>query len=642
MTNTFSKYIKNRLFYTLALNISALLASLIVFCPFFEENDDSSIALIAEGAFSTRSPFLIYTNILYGKLLNGFYAFFPRVRWHSVLQYVFAFLALCTITYIISVNRRGRMLSLVLVLSTFYEVYVSLQYSKISALSALAGYFVLISCAESMAAEGGGSGQNKDNKEHGDNRGNGEKKEDRTVSAGWASPRALIYGCLLLIFGFILREDGFLLASVFALIIIFSRFIRILFYPVSGGVTGSQDKKCGIDKETLKKATICHIKVFVPVFAVILCMFFINGSVYRNDPEWDSFITFNNIRTDLIDYRYDLLDYEAHGSELAELGISENDALLYLTWQFGDSGVFTIDLMNEVLNAPFAGNRKIDITLIKSFAKHVYDDILLFNPMFLGLLSMIGLCLQQLSVLKTVPLKAVKKIWPALLSFLLTIIALFFVLCFYEYSGRWSHRIVYAAFLMVICTLGLELSEMPGISADDKAYTGQSKEKDQASETDHFACFVPVLLISVSVITVCLGNHFDRNSFLRSEPDFGVYLSHISEDRDRLYIADTFTFQNSFKYDVFRPLKEGELGNFVTVGSWYVNSPVTMKVLGRFGYEDPFEALRSADDRVFLTDNMYAAQKLEYLNEHHGGGFFLEPLSDIGDFKQYRVVTKDN
>ena len=130
MTNRFP-ILKNRLFFTLALNIAALLASLTVFCPFFEENDDSSIALIAEGAFSQRSPFLIYTNILYGKLLNFLYALLPSIRWHSVLQYIFAFLALCTITYLVSSHKSGRIISVILVLSSFYEVYVSLQYSII-------------------------------------------------------------------------------------------------------------------------------------------------------------------------------------------------------------------------------------------------------------------------------------------------------------------------------------------------------------------------------------------------------------------------------------------------------------------------------------------------------------------------------
>ena len=105
-------------------------------------------------------------------------------------------------------------------------------------------------------------------------------------------------------------------------------------------------------------------------------------------------------------------------------------------------------------------------------------------------------------------------------------------------------------------------------------------------------------------------------------------------------MADTFTFQDSFKYKVFDPMREGELENLVFAGSWYVNSPITRAVTRAFGYENPYEALKASDDKVILSDNLYAGQKLEYLSEHYGEGFRLsEPLERAG-IKEYRVVRE--
>ena len=97
---------------------------------------------------------------------------------------------------------------------------------------------------------------------------------------------------------------------------------------------------------------------------------------------------------------------------------------------------------------------------------------------------------------------------------------------------------------------------------------------------------------------------------------------------------------DSFKYKVFEPLKEGELGNFVLAGSWYVNSPITRAVTSAFGYDNPYEALRAADDRVILSDNIYAAEKLLYLKEHYGEGFRLSEPSERAGIKEYRVIRE--
>ena len=52
----------SRFVYSLILNVAVLCTAIFVFIPFFEENDDTHIAMIAEGAYSGREYHLIYVN----------------------------------------------------------------------------------------------------------------------------------------------------------------------------------------------------------------------------------------------------------------------------------------------------------------------------------------------------------------------------------------------------------------------------------------------------------------------------------------------------------------------------------------------------------------------------------------------------
>ncbi len=577
--------LEDRLDFTLAVNIVLLLAALFLFRPFFEENDDLSLALIAEGAFGKRSPFLIYTNIAYGWLLNVLYTIIPTIRWHCVLQYAAVFLALLAVTYMNASSRRGKGLCVVVLLCTFYELYVSLQYSKTSAFVCLCGYFLLTGDFA---------------------RGKGTASKHGTAKS--------IAGSVLLIFGYALRQDGFLLASIFALVIFIAGLLRRL----------------SADRSRIAALFISWVRALAPAFAVIALLYIVNGLAYGGDPGWKSFIAYNATRTELIDYRYDLLDYGAHAAELEELGISENDALLFLTWQFGDREVFTKEKMEEVLDSPFAKARAFDLTMAKAFARHLYDDVLSLNPCFLGVVIMAGFYVRSIAKKRAAcPRERTADFGYGFLPLVLMLLALGFILVFYEYSGRWSHRIVYAAFTVFIYAALYEISVTDG--------------EDMSGEEESEGEFPGILLgiVTASVIAVFLGNHFERNAFYRNEPAYQEFLSAVSKDKERLYVADTFTFQNSCKYDVFRPLREGSLDNFVLAGSWYVNSPLTDGLLSGYGYRDPYHALRTGGEGVILVDNVYADKKLLCLNEHYPDSYRLEEAGEEAGFHKY-VVKKNS
>ncbi|MCR5106592.1 MAG: hypothetical protein K6B28_00360, partial [Lachnospiraceae bacterium] len=134
-----------------------------------------------------------------------------------------------------------------------------------------------------------------------------------------------------------------------------------------------------------------------------------------------------------------------------------------------------------------------------------------------------------------------------------------------------------------------------------------------------------------------VGNRFDYNDHKRTEPDYKGFYAYIQENKDELFIADTFTFQRAYKYDVFCPYSEGSLDNYVAVGSWFVNSPLTKAITESYGYENPYDALKEADERVVLCDNMYPENKLLFIKDHYDEDRELEYIDNRSGIDLYRI-----
>ena len=173
-------------------------------------------------------------------------------------------------------------------------------------------------------------------------------------------------------------------------------------------------------------------------------------------------------------------------------------------------------------------------------------------------------------------------------------------------------------------------------------------ESDDSSEFYRGGICIFVLL-AASCAASLLGNRLDYNSQKREKPDYRTFFDHIGNDKDTLYIADTFSFQYAYRYDVFKPYREGDMNNFAAVGSWFVNSPITKTITQNYGYDNPFRALAfggsvySDGGKVILVDNMYADQKLEYLSEHYGeilGDIDIKELGEVAGLREYEIEVR--
>ena len=556
-------FISSRFGFAVIINTLALYVSIVLFHPYWEEIDDIWIAAFTEGAFGNNEAHVLFSNIIYGYILCLFQKIAPGMRWHAVSELFFIFLASITLVYVLAKDNRGRFISVVFVLGSFAEIYVALQFSKIPAFTAMCGYMILFGL-----------------------------RGDKDISLNDSRLLHLAaYMCLL--YAIFLRPESFLLATMVAGIY---GIVRVIFEIKNG---------------EFAKNVKGYFKAFVPVAAMFLICIIADRVSYTG-PQWDKFKETWELTENMIDFHHDALLYDKHGEELSNIGVSENDALLYITWQYGDDAHLNPTLLEKIIAIDQKGLEAVNIEMLKSWVDNIYQTLFTVNPLTFAFVMMIGIFAGRNLFRKGRAYNSVIIITQAALAL--------GVLFYYQYSGRWSHRIVYALlltqFILFICLINDEPEDAPSAAL---RYS-----------------ITAVLLFTI--ISARLTNEFEYRSYQRSTFDRDTVVSYMEQNKDKLFVTDTFTLQSYDRYNVFGAAKKGQFDNMTLVGGSYTNSPMDKKILNSYGHENPFEALESRDENVILIDNLFADKKLQYCNEHGDGGkYILSDIGNVGGLQMYNI-----
>lgn len=592
--NRNSKFSTQKFIISLLFNIAVLLVALFVFRPFFEENDDSQICMIVEGVFGKREWHTIYVNVILGKLYVLLGSAMPLIRWHVVLQYAFIFIAYVSAMYILSKHKRGLYISIAAILATFYEMYVSIQYTKTAAFVCAVGFILLFEYVRNNTAL--------------------TNANDTMISAlsvnrvenTWLIGIAVV----LIVYGALLRPESFFIAA------------------VPGFATGLIELS---RTKNIKRYIIC----LLPVFSVVLLLSFIDSYIYSQDEAWTKFMKYNKARMELNDYRYDILDYRKYADELTELGVSENDALAILTYQFGDDDVLSLERFLEI-RAPFP-NRQFGYMTFANLFENIVNEIPRSYTMLSGLFGIIIVLIASIVTDRS-------KSSPGFIKdsrrkmFLVLLMGLFCAaaIIYFQYSGRYSHRLIGAIVIPTIFFICYAIDSIYIKDNDSKIIFGGNKNDiTMAAGIVMSIVFIGLNgLLYMANVSACQDNKAMYEPVLRE-------LAEIGGDTESLYIADTFTFNDVYKYEVFNVLGEGTLSNYCNCGSWYMNSPITKAVTERYGYSNPFAALRSGNENVYLMDNGNTECKTLFLTEHYDKVYEAEMFEKRGGIDIYHVREKD-
>lgn len=589
-----------RLLYSIIFNLIILLVALYFFKPFFEEIDDTHIAMIAEGAYGELEPHLIYVNIILGKFYTILYSVAGTVRWHSVLQYVMIYFGYVCFLYIMSKNRRGTSVATGVVVATFYEMYVSLQYTKTAAfLSAIACLMIFQAVRKHKVGKiDRFFGENDVN----ESATSDSRKEKTYILLG--ETKYFFVAMFFVVYAGMLRFEAFFIGLVPMLGVLIIEFLR------------SREKK----------AYSCF---FLIAMTVVILLSFVDKYCYSADTEWSEFTKYNKARTMLTDYRYDVLYYERYGNKLQTMGVSENDAFMILTYQFADSDVYSTEYFENIMSQFEA--KKINKSFFVNFYNAIGDEISRLSPLVpvAALLLLFVICIiVNKQKWEGIELHTDSKYMIA--GMIVMVLSVSAAIFYFAYSGRISHRLI--ASILVAAILGMTFV----IDSNDYIKNEQVAFSNKVMHiTGSFIMALAVITIGFNALNYFTSQSDYHTNKKKCEREINEF-HRMSQDKEHLYVVDTFTFQNSFKYEVFNPTTEGEYSNIVYSGSWFTNSPVANNVCKRFRYNNPYDAIIRSRGDVLLEDRDYVEYKQKYIKEHYNKQVKFETEDSINSVKKLK------
>lgn len=275
------------------------LAALTLFTPSYQTNDDIAMRLIAEGNFVPGDeplPYLMFINVILGKMLSVAYRISTAVPWYDLLLGGSMIAAAGALLRIWTGSGRVPELTWALLFAAYFlfPAFVSVQFSLAGLGCAAAGSGLIL----------------------------------RTVVAD-LEPKSrrlhLLLGTALFVWGSLIRFEGAVLIAIEA---------AVLALPLVIGPL----RNVG-ERPRLRGAVLAVCAAFLLTGAG----FAVNQIAYRQAKGWTSFYEYNLLRSRLGEYATpERLTPDATARLTREVGWSANDFALFRNWFFTDPEVFSL------------------------------------------------------------------------------------------------------------------------------------------------------------------------------------------------------------------------------------------------------------------------------------------------------------
>lgn len=286
------QYIKNHPFLTC---ICIQLIIFILYCISgtikYEVSDDFMMQMMVSGAYGSTANDMMFTSPILAIILSFLYQILPFVNWYFYFQAGMIVISLSIIHYIFIKEKHHPLLQsivfacILLIAKDFYQL---MQFTKTA---------TIILCAASLLA----------------------------IYAMKNDKKQLISAIILLIVGMMLRL----------------KCIYIVGPALAGYVL--------IDFITHKDEFKAKLKSYLLLaICAILSYGFVNisQSILENRTDLIAYDTFNHERVSINDV--EAIDYTLIQEELNNIGVSENDYQMMLSWNFGDEDYFTTETLGKV------------------------------------------------------------------------------------------------------------------------------------------------------------------------------------------------------------------------------------------------------------------------------------------------------
>jgi len=322
---------------SLLVAIAFFILYLFVFRPGYQVDDDITMIQLASGYLGgTPVPFMVFSNVILGFLLDLLYKLPSNLNWEILIFIGVNFLSVWCLVYIVfslplkSIYKFSGGWVILLSDSLFL---LNITFTTIATFAVISGFISILAA---------------------------------TYNGSRFPKRMLVFGGFLILVGSLIRIESFLLV----LLLVFPPLIFILrFFEW--------------------KELIVH---FAIIFLVVALCYLFNAVYVKSFPKWDSFYIYNDVRSQLQDTpRVHLSNVK---NSYTEVGWNFNDYNLFMSWFFPDEQLFSMThLQYLVLHIPGTEKNVFSAALSYFYPQPFFDDADSFPYFFMIAAGIIALAL---------------------------------------------------------------------------------------------------------------------------------------------------------------------------------------------------------------------------------------------------------
>lgn len=554
-----SKTVKNPFVLAIALNLIPLLVYLAFGSGKFDSLDDYFMSSVLTGAYGSEyDVHLYFVNVIFGYALKPFYLLFPTVGWYYIFEIGAAFVSFSAITYVLLKRcgyGGGLVLSSLILTTVAPEFYFGMNFTQ---------------CAEILTAAG------------------------TLLLVVGSFERIKLWACvgsLMMIWGYMMRENAFLLAMPFVV-------VMIVFYVI---------KKKYVPKELLVAGICCCFAVW--------SVNKIDKGAYET-PEYKAYATFQDPRATLGDVRY--YDFDAAYSDLEERGFSGNDLRAARNWMFYDTDVFSVSGIQPMLQAINHNRYELDTW------KTIASVILKFSK---SLWSTNAWCWVLLGLLLTLHLRGKFRLLPWIS---LCLIAL--CLGYLFYVNRVVHHVEVGIWLYgtVMLLPFVEKYVFDGFFFSRRALIG-------------LGVFLTTLFSCAVFFTSDVQNQVKSVGLDQRKKELQKIVLYANEHLDDAFLFpfELYKSLGACRNEIsFRAVEPGSWQNIFPLGYWNVYLPGMNRELEKRGVNNPLKDL--------IKNGVYYVQERGALifgpqsvwEEHYGFELSADTIQRFGNFDVLKFYVK--
>ncbi len=520
----------------------------------FGSLDDFFMAGVLTGIHGDAyNPHLYFVNAIYGYCLLPFYSLFPKIGWYYVFEMLGVFLSLTVVSCIIVKQvgiALGSIVASALLSLLCSDFYLSIQFTQCAALYSVAGMVAIL------------------------------------FGVSRNSLKYYIFGCLMVLWGSIMRWDAFLMGLPFLC-------VAILF-----NMRGLLKKRRQV------------IVIAATLFLLLFSAKTFDESLYRVD-DYRPYKEIQGPRSAFGDaHNYNM---QAVYEDMEELGKSGTDYVMLTDWVFYDTENFRVDSLKKILKYVDLYRNKNTISSVSLILLNSISDSF-EKP---ALWAFVFLCLL---IFMTNPRKHLY-VWFSFAVVLCEIAYLLSLnrLVYRVESGIWLYATILAIPLL--------------------------KKKFWLARK--WTLIIVAIILFVNVVEYCRTGTIVRDATTGQNravvdddsTDYAQVFKYINEHPDKMFLVGMNTYMKFAKYKNLPYLSEpiGSFKRIVSYGYWTPYLPEITESLKEFGVTNPIKDV--VHDNVISID---VGNLCDYLQRHYYDSIQVQILHKIDDvvFYKYSVVDK--